>query len=147
MDLLLQRELPAAGCTLGRLSIDGVFECWTLEDLERAGPKVPGRTAIPAGTYSVRVTWSARFQTRLPLLVNVPGFEGIRIHPGNTEDDTEGCILVGRDKGRAAILRSRAAFGPLLAKLEAAEARGEPITLRILSRQSPASAAVPGPRR
>jgi hypothetical protein len=139
MDLLLQRERPANGCTLGRLSIDGEFECWTLEDLERTGPKIHGKTAIPPGTYSVRVTWSPRFNTRLPELINVPGFEGIRIHPGNTADDTEGCILVGADKGRAAILRSRAAFAPLLAKLEGAQARGEPITLRILSRQAPAA--------
>jgi hypothetical protein len=146
VDLLLQRGLPAAGCTIGRLSIDGAFECWTLEDLERAGPKIHGKTAIPAGTYSVRVTWSRRFNTHLPLLLDVPGFDGIRIHPGNTADNTEGCILVGADKGRAAILRSRAAFAPLLAKLEDAEARGEPITLRILSRQAPAQAAEQGTR-
>ncbi len=133
MKLLLQRQLPAAGCTLGRLSIDGRPECWTLEDIERAGPKVPGRTAIPAGTYRVRVTHSPRFNRRLPLLLDVPGFAGVRIHPGNTADDTAGCILVGTDKGRAAILRSRAAFGLLLAKLEAAEARGEEITLEIRS--------------
>ncbi len=139
MDLLLQRAASANGCTIGRLWVDGAHECWTLEDPERSGPKVPGKTAIPAGTYVVRVTWSPRFKTRLPLLLNVPDFEGVRIHPGNTADDTEGCILVGKDKGRAAVLRSRAAFAPLLAKLEAAQARGETIALRILSRQVPAA--------
>lgn len=139
--LLLQRQPSANGCTLGRLSIDGVFECWTLEDTERTGPKVPRATAIPAGLYSVRVSYSPRCETRLPEVVNVPGFVGIRIHPGNTADDTEGCILVGKDKGRAAILRSRAAFPPLLAKLEAAQARGKAITLEIRSATAAAQPA------
>jgi hypothetical protein len=133
MQLVLQRQPSANGCTIGRLTIDGQPECWTLEDVVRppGAPKVYGQTAIPAGTYRVTVSMSPRFKTRLPLLLAVPGFEGIRIHPGNTEDDTEGCILVGQDKGKNAILRSRAAFEKLLPKLEAALARGEPITIEI----------------
>jgi len=140
MKLTLQRQPSAAGCTIGRLAIDGVPECWTLEDVVRPpGVKVPGRTAIPAGTYRVEVTHSPRFGTRLPLLHAVPNFTGIRIHPGNTQDDTEGCILVGSDRGVAAIKRSRAAFGKLLAKIEAAQARKVAITIEIL----PAPASSP----
>jgi hypothetical protein len=132
MIITVARQRSANGCTIGRLSINGVAQCWTLEDEVRApGVKVLGKTAIPAGSYGVRVTHSPRFNTRLPLLLAVPGFEGVRIHPGNTADDTDGCILVGQDKGRAAILRSRAAFAPLLARIEAAQLAGEPVTLRI----------------
>lgn len=131
MKMVLQRDASANGCTLGRLTIDGVQECWTLEDLVRAGAKVPGSTAIPAGTYTVQVTMSQRFGVRLPLLLNVPGFSGVRIHPGNSAADTEGCILVGQSKGMNAILRSRAAFVPLLAKLETAQARGEQVTIEV----------------
>ena len=133
MQLVLQREPSAGGATIGRLTIDGERECWTLEDVVRTGPKVPGQTAIPAGTYKVTVSMSPRFGVRLPLLLGVPGFEGVRIHPGNTAADTEGCILVGSDKGKAAILRSRAAFEKLLPKLEAALVRGEAITIEILA--------------
>lgn len=133
MHLVLQRQPTASGCTIGRLQVDGADQCWTLEDVVRppSATKVPGATAIPAGTYRVTVTWSPRFKTRLPLLHDAPGFEGVRIHPGNTADDTEGCILVGADRGKAAILRSRAAFGPLLQKLDDAAARGEEITIEI----------------
>ena len=137
MILTLQRNPSAAGCTIGRLSVDGVQQCWTLEDVVRP-VKIASQTAIPAGTYSVQVTHSPRFGVRLPLLLNVPGFEGVRIHPGNTADDTEGCILVGQDRGKAAILRSRAAFAPLLAMIEAAQARGEAVTIVIKDAAAPA---------
>ena len=110
MKLVLQRQPSTAACTLGRLFVDGEPECWTLEDVVRPPRvKVDRATAIPPGTYRVEVTHSPRFGVRLPLLHDVPGFVGIRIHPGNTADDTEGCILVGTDRGRNAILRSRAA--------------------------------------
>jgi len=131
MKLVLQREPSTAACTIGRLTVDGDWYCWTLEDVVRNGPKQPGETAIPPGTYRVEVTHSPRFGTRLPLLYDVPGFAGVRIHPGNSAADTEGCILVGQTKGMNAILRSRAAFAPLLAKLEAAQARNEPITIEV----------------
>lgn len=118
MQLRLIREPSRLGATLGVLFVDGIFECFTLEDVVRAGDKVDTQTAIPAGRYQVVITFSNRFQRPLPLLVNVPGFEGIRIHPGNTDADTEGCILVGADRGLNAVLQSRLAFADLLPKLE-----------------------------
>jgi len=131
MKMVLQREPTNDDCTIGSLTLDGDWYCWTLEDVVRDGPKLPGSTAIPAGTYVVQVSMSPRFGTRLPMLLGVPGFSGVRIHPGNTADDTEGCILVGQRKGKRAILQSRAAFTPLLAKIETVQARGEGITIEV----------------
>jgi len=102
------------------MSIDGVFECYTLEDVVRpAGEKVYGQTAIPPGRYRIQLTMSNRFKTVLPLLENVPNFEGVRIHPGNTAADTDGCILVGQSKTSNSIGGSRAAFDRLFARLQA----------------------------
>lgn len=132
MRLVLQRSPSSAHSTIGELSVDGRFECFTLEDVIRpVGVKVPGQTCIPAGRYSVQLTMSKRFSRVLPLLVNVPMFEGIRIHPGNTSADTEGCILVGWGKGADQITQSRDAFASLFSKLRGAEARGEPITIEV----------------
>ena len=138
MNLLLQREEFTADSTIGRLSINGAFECFTLEDAVRAdGIKIPHETAIPAGDYAVDITPSPRFKRDLPLVVNVAGFVGIRIHPGNTRDNTEGCILVGQSKGANGINASQAAFGALFPKLQAAKARGEPISLTIRNDGTP----------
>jgi hypothetical protein len=120
MNLVLIRSRFSKRSTLGRLYVDGKLECWTLEDAVRPGPKVPGETAIPAGHYPVRLTYSPRFRRELPLVVGVPGFEGIRIHPGNTDVDTEGCILVGRSVGSDRVNESRLAFDALYPKLEQA---------------------------
>ena len=87
------RTTCGAHCTLGKMYIDGVDMCYTLEDVVRE-EKVYGETAIPAGRYRVDVTYSNRFQCDMPLVLDVPNFEGIRIHPGNTDKDTHGCILV-----------------------------------------------------
>lgn len=126
------RRPSAYGCTIGLLSIDGVHECYTCEDVVRpSGEKLHGQTAIPAGVYSVVVNQSQRFKRRLPLLLNVPGFEGIRIHPGNTQFDTEGCILPGRGFTPNSVTQSVLAFDALFLKIEAAHAAGHPVTIEI----------------
>jgi hypothetical protein len=130
MRLQLLRTECGRTCTIGEMMIDGKHECYTLEDVVRAdGIKIPGETAIPAGTYTVDITPSPRFKRELPLLIGVKNFIGIRIHPGNTASDTEGCILVGQGRAQNCILSSRAAFDALFAKLRAAKKRGEPITM------------------
>jgi|SRR5579863_1366682 len=138
MLLELKREPSADGCTLGSLYVNGEFECFTLEDVVREVPqeavekwKVPGDTATPAGTYDVIVDMSAHFQRMLPLLLHVPGFEGVRIHSGNVSADTEGCILVGKRRTTAAVLDSRTAFNALFTNIRAAIARAETVQVRI----------------
>lgn len=115
MQLQLVRKIFTDKSTIGELSVDGAFECFTLEDPVRP-KKITGETAIPAGTYEVAVTFSNTFQKFLPLLLNVPNFEGIRIHTGNTPKDTIGCILVGEGKGADSVISSRLAFAPLFEK-------------------------------
>lgn len=132
MKLIVHRSPSSSHSTIGELSVDGRFECYTLEDVIRPiGIKVPGQTCIQPGIYAVQLTMSQRFSRVLPLLLNVPMFEGIRIHPGNTSADTEGCILVGWGKGTDQITQSRDAFASLFSKLRGAEARGEPITIEV----------------
>lgn len=127
MQLTLHRQPSADGATLGELLLDGRHECWTLEDVVRpAGePKVYGQTAIPAGRYRVIVTFSNRFQVLMPLLVAVPGFEGVRIHPGNTAADTDGCVLVGRTKGGNTVGSSRLAYDALFPRIVAGYSVGD----------------------
>ena len=132
MKLLLTRIKQENAYTIGRLFVDGLFECYTLEDTVRS-IKIPGETAIPAGKYKLIIDWSNRFKRNLPHILNVPGFEGIRIHSGNTAKDTEGCLLVGQTwAGGAAIGRSIAAFNTLLPKLqEALTLKEEGVTIEI----------------
>ena len=130
MNLLLVREVFSNESTVGSLSVDGQFECYTLEDKVR-DVKVHGETAIPAGRYRVIINHSPRFGKKLPLLVDVPNFEGIRIHSGNSAKDTEGCILVGQSRSKNLIGSSRVAFNGLFKKLEAAAAKGEPIEISV----------------
>ena len=138
MELKLDRTDCNKACTTGELSIDGTFECFTLEDVVRAdGTKIFGETAIPAGDYTVDITRSPRFKRDLPLVLNVQGFDGIRIHPGNTAEDTLGCILVGRKKTKRAVQESVLAFDGLFARLKAAKKAGEPITLTIRNVAAP----------
>jgi hypothetical protein len=148
MRLRLERDVSRFAATIGRLFVDDVFECFILEDAIREQPgkpvalwKVKGRTAIPAGTYAVVITESARFRRPLPLLVDVPGFSGIRIHSGNTHEDTEGCLIPGRARGVATVKESGVAFRALFAKLEAAIAAGEQIHISIVNPALEASLA------
>jgi hypothetical protein len=124
------RSWAGEHCTIGLLTVNGLKECFTLEDKVRA-EKVYGETAIPAGTYNVVITPSKRFKRDLPLLENVPNFEGVRIHPGNTAADTDGCLLVGTSKGPDVIFESRKAFDALYNKIKSALDAGEKVTLEI----------------
>lgn len=139
MKVLVKRIHKEPEFTVGTISVDGKPYGFTLEDTVREIPgrpveawKVQNKTAIPAGTYEVHITTSARFGRQLPILLNVPGFTGIRIHPGNASKDTEGCLLVGSTWGGGDwIANSRKAFNELYAVLLGAWARGEKITLEV----------------
>ena len=135
MKLLLHRQIFSDKSTIGTLYVNGLKECHTLEDrdrhLEDGGEKVYGETAIPRNTYKVVITYSNRFKKPMPLLVDVPQFEGIRIHPGNVAEDTHGCILVGVGIGQDILYNSRQAYEKLFNKLEAAEALGEEIEIEV----------------
>lgn len=118
--------------TIGEIYIDGKFQCFTCEDVVRhPGVKVPGKTAIQAGTYEIFVTMSNRFKRMLPLLVKVPMFEGIRIHPGNTALDTEGCILPGMIRTPNGVGSSRVAFEGLFQKINEARSRMNQVFITI----------------
>jgi hypothetical protein len=119
MNLRLLRRTFTDTSTIGQLTVDGKPECFTLEDKVRA-VKIKGQTAIPAGIYEVTITFSDKFKKPLPLLLNVPNFAGIRIHPGNTAADTEGCILVGTTAAKDRVGNSKVAFAALFPKLQAA---------------------------
>lgn len=121
MKITVSRIQPTSCGVIGKLYVDGdagMF-CYTLEDMVREC-KIPGETAIPAGTYRVGITYSLRFKRPLPLLYAVPNFEGIRIHPGNTTEDTQGCILVGDELEGENIKggTSRPAFNRLFQEIE-----------------------------
>lgn len=117
MELLLIRTHKIQKATLGKLYVNGLFECYTLEDLERE-IKIKHNTAIPKGKYKIIITHSNRFNKPLPLLLNVPNFEGIRIHSGNNNTDTSGCILVGTYNVFDTLIESRKAFKQLFNKLQ-----------------------------
>lgn len=116
MKLKLQRIFKAETYTIGKLFIDGVYFCDTLEDKVR-DVKIKGITAIPTGKYKVKITMSNRFKKLMPLLIDVPNFEGIRIHSGNTSEDTEGCILVGKNSETGKVTNSRNTFEKLMLEL------------------------------
>lgn len=115
MKLTVKRTFKGNAYTIGKLYIDGRYFCDTLEDVVRpTGVKVYGQTAIPAGQYDCELTYSPRFKRILPLLKDVPNFEGVRIHSGNTASDSEGCILVGENKVKGKVLNSRVTLQKLL---------------------------------
>lgn len=134
MEMKLVRGKASATSVEGKLYIDGVFECYTVEDRPR-DTKVYGITGIPIGKYKVVVTMSNRFRKRLPEVLNVPGFEGIRIHSGNSSKDTEGCIIVGSVNTRTDddwVGASKDAMSRLLPKIEDALAANETVTLEVV---------------
>mgnify|MGYP000975645371 CR=1 FL=1 len=118
MKIDLHRKYKKDGYTIGKLSINGKSICDTLEDTDREltsdmseeeikKRKVFGKTAIPVGEYKVVMTYSNRFKKQMPLLLDVKGFSGIRIHSGNTAEDTEGCILCGKNSEKGKVLNSK----------------------------------------
>lgn len=128
MKLTLIRKYKKDKYCIGKLYIDGEYFCDTLEDKDRgltdnmtvseiSKIKVKKETAIPTGTYKVTITYSNRFKKNMPLINNVKGFEGIRIHSGNTDKDTEGCILVGQNKVVGQVINSQATYKVLYNKL------------------------------
>jgi len=120
MKITVKRLHRTNNSTIGELFIDGKFECYTLEDIERE-VKIKSETAISKGEYKVIINQSNRFKRLLPLLLNVPNFEGVRIHSGNSNHDTEGCILVGTTRSVDYIGNSRVAFNKLFKKMQSAK--------------------------
>lgn len=143
MEVLIDRAWKKDGYTISRLYVNGkLFGCNTLEDTDRGlsqdmqleeikNKKVYGQTAIPRGIYECVYTYSNRFKKMLPLLLNVKGFEGIRIHSGNSAKDTDGCILVGLNLKKGMVLNSREWTNKLVSKMKEAWDKKEKVTIVI----------------
>ena len=135
MKLRLLRENTHDETTLGNLYLDGVWFGHTLEDrdrrLEAGGVKVPRETAIPLGTYPVVIDYSNRFQKLMLHVLDVPQFDGIRIHAGNTHLNTEGCILLGEDVDGDTLVHSRVAVARLQHEVAQALDRAEAVNLTV----------------
>ena len=154
MKLRLERKWPKETYTIGRLDVDGIFFCNTLEDRDRGlkqtdseayikSRKVYGETAIPKGTYGVAMNvtspkysasaWYWKLcQGKVPRLLSVKGFDGILVHTGSTALDTLGCILVGKNTKVGQLTESKATFEKLYKKMKAAYDKGEEITIEIV---------------
>ena len=135
MNIDLIRDLAERTKTFGKLFIDGKYLGETLEDtdrfLEDGGEKIDGQTAIPRGRYKVTVTYSNRFKKPMPYIHDVPDFDGVRIHGGNTEEDTHGCPLLGNVRSSTGIAQCAGVNERLMHMLEACEDRGEPVWLTV----------------
>lgn len=146
MKLTLVTKFEGPNYTIGDLLINGNFFCNTLEDAVRKltdlnhdgdyddidEGKIYGQTAIPRGVYKVILSYSGRFKRILPILLNVTGFEGIRIHSGNTAADTLGCILVGDNTEKGMVLGSRIKETALIRMMQVALSNKIEITITIL---------------
>lgn len=143
MLVTIDRAWKRDGYTISRLYVNGeLFGCNTLEDTDRGlrqdmsleeikAKKVYGETAIPSGSYECVYTYSTRFKKMLPLLLNVQGFDGIRIHSGNSAKDTLGCILVGKNDKKGWISNSRFWTDKLIQTMKTAWDRKEKVTIKI----------------
>lgn len=134
MKLTLNRILLGKEATIGELLVNNEYQCDTLEDRVRPdGEKVYGKTAISAGTYEIKLTHSPKFRRILPEILNVPNFTGIRIHPLNRAEESEGCIGVGEWNGKDTnwISNSKKTFDKLFTILENANKNKEKITITI----------------
>lgn len=127
--------------TIGKMYIDGEYFCDTLEDrvrdinkngkFDNGEVKVAGETAIPYGRYQVVVTMSPKFKRELPRLLNVPNFEGILIHRGNTDKDSAGCLLLGENKVKGKVINSTPYEQKLVSILKDVQNKGEEIWITI----------------
>lgn len=152
MELLLSRDYKKDKYTIGRLYINGKLFCNSLEDTDRSltsdmtieqikGLKVYGETAIPIGTYTIDIniispkfkdrSWAKPYGGKVPRLLNVKGFEGILMHPGSSEKDSSGCILVGLNTIKGRLTNSTEYFHKIMKELLLAKARGEEIKITI----------------
>ena len=134
MKIEVNRIFKGLNYTIGELSVNNNYVCDTLEDRVRPeGEKVYGETAIPAGTYTVVLSYSNRFKKVMPEIQNVPNFTGVRIHCGNSSKDTEGCLLVGKWDGKTEnwISDSKNSYNKLYPLLEEAFNKKENITITI----------------
>lgn len=127
--------------TIGNLYVNGEFYCNILEDtvrdLNKNGTfdcgelKIKGHTAIPYGEYEIKVTYSPKFKRNLPLLLNVKHFEGIRIHRGNSNRDSSGCLLPGENTKKGMVLNSTKYELELTRMIEECNKKGEKVTIKI----------------
>lgn len=133
MELKLERIFNGSDYTIGKLYIDGIYFCDTLEDVVRNPDiKIHGKTAIPFGRYKIIMNMSNRFKKRMPLLLDVKGFEGIRIHSGNFASQTNGCILVGKNTIKGQLTNSSLWTSMLYSKINTAIDNEEEITIEII---------------
>lgn len=141
MKITLKRIALKDTYTIGKLYIDGEYFCDTLEDkvrdlnkngvFDNGEKKIYGETAIPYGTYNVKWTYSNKFKKYMPLIENVPSFAGIRIHSGNTNADTQGCVLVGENKAIGKVLNSKNTVNKLYPIIQKACKNGS-VTIEII---------------
>ena len=142
MELRLERKYRNNNYCIDKLYINGKYFSDVLEDPDRGLTdtmsleeikkiKIKGNTCIPYGTYNVTITYSPRFKKNLPLLNNVKGFDGIRIHSGNKPQDTEGCLLPGFNKVKGQVIDSRVTTDKLIAQIQQALNKGEKVTITI----------------
>ena len=144
MIITIDRKWKKPDYTISKVYVDGEdFHCNCLEDTDRGlhqgmstkdvqAIKVKGKTAIPRGTYNVVYTYSPRFKKYLPLLENVTGFEGIRVHSGNSAKDTEGCLLFGKNDKVGRISNSKLWTDRIIIKMKEAWGRKEKVTIEII---------------
>lgn len=125
MELHLKRDHFSGESSLGRLSVDGIFECFTLEPPLAPKQNVNHASAIPDGRYKVSRYASPRAGFDVLLLHNVPGYDFVEVHPGNFSHDSKGCVLPGLQRGKDVVFTSRIAFGQLTDKVFPALEAGE----------------------
>ena len=142
MELKLERKYRSNNYCIDKLYINGKYFSDALEDPDRGLTdsmsleeikkiKIKGNTCIPYGTYNVTITYSPRFKKNLPLINNVKGFDGIRIHSGNTPQDTEGCLLLGLNKIKGRVVDSKVTVNKFIDIVQKALNKGEKVTITI----------------